>query len=252
MQDPFCQVAVITGAGQGIGLAVAKKFLKEGLKVVFIDISEQLLNKAKKSYVFKEVDYSKAFFLQMDISDNKAIKNGINTILNQWGRIDILVNNASVRKETPIEDITKEEWENVISVNLGGTFFLSQAVLRAMKEQKKGKIINISSFGGQYGPLTSGVHYSASKAGQLALTKVFARSAADYGITVNAVAPAAIETPEMNNIDPGKLNKMKDGIPLKRFGTSEEVSDMVFYLASDSANYITGATIDINGGMLMR
>jgi NAD(P)-dependent dehydrogenase (short-subunit alcohol dehydrogenase family) len=245
-------VAIVTGAGQGLGLAIAEKFLSEGMKVVFVDVNEQLLRQVKASDLLNQYDSSKSMFLTVDVSDVSAIKDSVQAILENWSRIDILVNNAGVRKETSIEDMTEDEWNLILSVNLGGTFFYSQAVLDIMKEQKKGRIINISSYGGQAGPLSSGAHYCASKAGQLVLTKVFARSLANQGITVNAVAPAAIETPEMENIDSVKLEKMKDSIPVQRFGKAEEVASMVLYLASDAAGYITGSTFDINGGLLMR
>jgi NAD(P)-dependent dehydrogenase (short-subunit alcohol dehydrogenase family) len=245
-------VAIVTGAGQGLGLAIAEKFLSEGMKVVFVDVNEQLLRQVKASDLLNQYDSSKSMFLTVDVSDVSAIKDSVQAILENWSRIDILVNNAGVRKETSIEDMTEDEWNLILSVNLGGTFFYSQAVLDIMKEQKKGRIINISSYGGQAGPLSSGAHYCASKAGQLVLTKVFARSLANQGITVNAVAPAAIETPEMENIDSVKLEKMKESIPVQRFGKAEEVASMVLYLASDAAGYITGSTFDINGGLLMR
>lgn len=132
------------------------------------------------------------------------------------------------------------------------TFFTSQAVIPIMKEQGQGRIINLSFYSGQASPLTSGAHYNASKAGQLSLTKTFARYLVDDGISVNSIAPAAIETPEMDKIDPDRQEMMKKAIPLKRFGTADEIANMVSYLASDTAGYITGATIDINGGLLMR
>lgn len=246
------KVAIVTGAGQGLGLAIAHKLLSEGMNVAFVDVNERLLAEVQQSDLLTHFDSSKYMFLTVDVSDVLAIQASIHTIVESWGRIDVLVNNAGVRKETAIEDVTEEEWNLILSVNLGGTFFYSQAVLETMKKQQTGRIINISSFGGQAGPLSSGAHYCASKAGQLVLTKAFARSLADQGITVNAVAPAAIETPEMDNMDPTKLEKMQASIPVQRFGKAEEVADMVSYLASDAAGYITGSTFDINGGLLMR
>lgn len=246
------KVAIVTGAGQGLGLAIAQKLLSEGMNVVFVDVNERLLAEVQQSDLLNRFDSSKYMFLTVDVSDVLAIQASVHTIVENWGRIDVLVNNAGVRKETAIEDVTEEEWNLILSVNLGGTFFYSQAVLETMKKQQTGRIINISSFGGQAGPLSSGAHYCASKAGQLVLTKAFARSLADQGITVNAVAPAAIETPEMDNMDPVKLEQMQASIPVQRFGKAEEVASMVSYLASDAAGYITGSTFDINGGLLMR
>lgn len=247
--DGYGRVAVVTGAAQGIGLAVAKELLKEHKKVVFADINKKELFKVKESIPESDVNY--ALFYPLDVSNVQEIKQCIDDVVKKWGRIDILVNNAGVRKETSIEDMDETEWNKIISINLGGTFFFSQAVLKIMKEQKWGRIINMSSFAGQAGPLTSGAHYSASKAGQLALTKVFARALAREGITVNAVAPAAIRTPEMDNIPPEKLADMLEGIPVGRAGESEEVAKVVNYLCSENSGYITGATVNINGGLLM-
>lgn len=240
-------MAIVTGAGQGLGLAIAKELLSRGKKVAFLDVNRDLLEAIQKD---KDPDYS--LFIEADVSKINDIKESIDRVMRKWGRIDILVNNAGVRKETAVEDITEEEWNHILAVNLNGTFFFSQSVLGQMKKQGTGRIINISSFGGQAGPLTSGAHYCVSKAGQLVLTKTFARSVADQGITVNSIAPAAIETPEMGKIDPMKLEKMKENIPVKRFGTADEVAKLVSFLASKKAGYITGATIDINGGLLMR
>lgn len=245
------RVAIVTGAAQGIGLAIAKQFLHEGKKVAFVDVNESLLAEIEATLQTDENRRS-ALFLTIDVADVQAIRAGVRKVLDRWGRVDILVNNAGIRKETAIEDIDLEEWNQLISVNLGGTFFFSQAVLEPMRKQKWGRIINISSFGGQFGPLTSGAHYCASKAGQLVLTKVFARYLAKEGITVNTVAPAAIHTPEMDKIAPEKLEKLVQGIPVGRVGQVEEVAQLVAYVASEDAGYVTGATFDINGGLLMR
>ena len=245
------RVAVVTGANKGLGLAIAENFVKEGKKVVFIIRNKDNLEQTREKFKF-EAEQNQTIFIHLDVSDIHGIKSAVNQILNVWGRIDILVNNAGIRYETTINNITEEEWEYVLSVNLKSTFFFSQAVLPVMKERKWGRIINISSYGGQAGPLTSGAHYSASKAGQIALSKVFARSAAEYGITVNSVAPASVRTPEMEKMDPEKLAKMIETIPLKRVGEPIEVADLVSYLASDSGGFTTGATFDINGGRLMR
>lgn len=245
------RVAIVTGANKGLGLAIAENFVKEGKKTVFVIRNKENLEQTKQLFQ-KEVMQNQVMFIQLDVSDMDGIKKAVNQVFNEWGRIDILVNNAGIRFETPIEEINEEEWDHVLSVNLKGTFFFSQAVIPAMKEGKWGRIINMSSFGGQAGPLTSGAHYSASKAGQIALSKTFARSLAAYGITVNAVAPASVRTPEMDKMDPDKLAQMIETIPLRRVGEPQEVADLVSYLASDSGGFTTGATFDMNGGRLMR
>ncbi|WP_419888298.1 SDR family NAD(P)-dependent oxidoreductase [Neobacillus niacini] len=251
MQMNEQRVAIVTGANKGLGLAVAENFVKEGKKVVFVIRNKANLEQTRQRFQQEELQ-KQVMFIQLDVSDINGIKSAVNEVLNEWGRIDILVNNAGIRFETSIEEIDEEEWDQVLSVNLKSTFFFSQAVIPTMKERGWGRIINMSSIGGQAGPLTSGAHYSASKAGQIALSKVFARSLAPYGITVNTVAPAAIRTPEMDKMDPAKLAQMVETIPLRRVGEPREVSDLVSLLASDSGGFTTGATFDINGGRLMR
>lgn len=249
--DGFGRIAMVTGAAQGIGKSIALELLNEGKKVVFLDKNKEGLNQlACDPIVLKHPN--KSLFITTDVTKIDDIHKSIETTLDQWGRIDILINNAGIRKETKVEDITYEEWEHILSVNLTGTFLFSQAVVKVMKKQKWGRIINISSFAGQYGPLTSGAHYSASKAGQLALTKVFAREFAKDGITVNAIAPALVRSPEMEKVDNNKLEKIIENIPVGRVGEVEEISKLVSYFTSDSSIYVTGATFDINGGMLMR
>lgn len=250
--DGYGRVAVVTGAAQGLGLAVAKELLIKDKKVVFIDINQEQLNQVEESDFIQAKYKDRVSFLQVDVSNIEQIKQAVEQIVSKWKRIDILVNNAGIREGTPIDEIQEVEWDRIIDINLKGTFFFSQAVIDIMKNQQWGRIINMSSYGGQFGPLTSGAHYCASKAGQLALTKVFARSLSKNGITVNSVAPAAIRTPEMDRMDPEVLAKMMEGIPVGRVGEDQEVAELVAYLASESSGYITGSTFDINGGLLMR
>jgi NAD(P)-dependent dehydrogenase (short-subunit alcohol dehydrogenase family) len=250
--NEYGRVAVVTGAAQGLGLAIAKSLLEDGKKVVFIDINQNQLQEMEQSTFIQDRFKDQSLFLQVDVSNVDQIRQAVDKIISKWNRIDILVNNAGIREETPIEEINEAEWDQILAVNLKGTFFFSQAVMNTMKSQQWGRIINMSSYGGQFGPLTSGAHYCASKSGQLALTKVFARSLSKKGITVNTVAPAAIRTPEMDKMDPAKLEKMVENIPVGRVGEDEEVAELVLYLSSESAGYITGSTFDVNGGLLMR
>ncbi|WP_246516452.1 SDR family NAD(P)-dependent oxidoreductase [Salicibibacter cibarius] len=243
-------MAIITGAGQGLGQSIALEMLDEGKKVVFVDKSKQKLQKLDDD--IDEDLKNKTMFLTLDVRDKDAIHDAVQKIITKWGRIDILVNNAGIRKSTKVEDISLDEWESLISVNLTGSFLFAQAVINIMKEQQWGRIINISSFAGQYGPLTSGAHYASSKAGQLALTKILARELSQDGITVNAIAPAIIQSPEMEKLDEKELDEIIHNIPVGRIGEREEVSKLVSYLCSEISVYITGATFDINGGLLMR
>lgn len=248
--DGYGRVAIVTGAAQGIGLAIARQLLHEGKKVVFVDVNRDQLREIENH--LEDSERARTLFIPADVSNVEAINDVVKMVQEKWNRIDILINNAGIRKETSIEDIDIGEWNQVMSINLGGTFFFSKAVLKMMKEQQWGRIVNLSSFGGQNGPLTSGAHYCASKAGQLVLTKVFARSLAGDGITVNTVSPAAIRTPEMDKIEPTKLQKMTESIPVGRVGEVDEVAQLVSFVVSEAAGYVTGATFDINGGLLMR
>jgi NAD(P)-dependent dehydrogenase (short-subunit alcohol dehydrogenase family) len=242
------RVAIVTGSSQGIGLAIAELFLKNGLRVAFVSLDLDQLNGRFQH----EIERNQALLFDMDVTDTVKIRQCMEEVERQWGRCDILVNNAGIRTTTSIENMTMEEWNLVMTVNLSSTFFFSQAAAPLMKQNGWGRIINMSSFGGQVGPTTSSAAYAASKAGQLALTKVFARELAPYGVTVNAVTPASIRTPEMDKMSPDALESMVSTIPLGRFGEMSEVSELVLYLASDSAGFVTGATFDINGGRLMR
>lgn len=242
------RVAIVTGSSQGIGLAIAEAFLHNGWRVAFVSLG---LDRIEARFR-EEIAGGRAVMHELDVSDYGRIAPCVDTILAAWGRVDALVNNAGIRTATPIADTTQEEWDRLMSVNLGSTFFFSQAVVPHMKERRFGRIINMSSFGGQVGPLTSSAAYAASKAGQLALTKVFARELAPYGVTVNAIAPASVRTPEMEKMDPAAVAKMVESIPVGRVGEPEEVARLSLYLASDLTGFITGATFDINGGRLMR
>lgn len=247
----FGRVAIVTGAANGIGLTIAKEFIRNRKRTVLLDIDSRALEEFQTEPIYQQHEEA-ILCIKADVSKGEDIDKSIEQVLEKWGRIDILVNNAGIRKETKIEDITHEEWNHILNINLGGTFFFSQAVLKLMKEQAWGRIINVSGYAGQFGPVTSGAHYSASKAGQLILTKVFAREVAPYGVTVNAISPAVVRSPEMERVLPEKMKKIIQSIPVGRVGEAEEVARMVNYLASESTDYITGATFDINGGMLMR
>jgi len=229
------KVVLITGASGGIGSAVCSEFAKHNAIVYRTDIQHS-------------EDHN---FIQGDISDQEFIKKLIKQVIDQEGRIDILINNVGICPRTDILDISFDEWRKVIDINLGSIFFLSQAVLKIMIANNSGSIVNLASLAGQIGGIAVGAHYSASKAAIECLTKSFARKGAPHGIRVNAVAPGVIDTDIHKESTTQQLEHYMQSIPLGRMGTPGEVANMILVLASDLASYVSGTTIDINGGQRM-
>ena len=240
------KISLVTGAGQGIGKAIALTFAAEGSCVVVNDID---LDKA--TAVADEINASGASALPIraDVSQNKEVSNMVAETIKSFGRIDVLVNNAGIQTVSPFLDLTEEEWQMVIDVNLKSTFLCSQMVAREMVKCRKGKIINITSIH-QSIPRYNKAHYDASKAGIMMLTKDMALELSTYRINVNCIAPGAIATPMNKDIldSPERIAEMNSKIPWGRMGQPEEVAQAALFLASDEADYITGATICIDGG----
>jgi 3-oxoacyl-[acyl-carrier protein] reductase len=229
--------------------AIAERLAEEGVTVIVNDLHDE-----KDSKVAGRISdrVGRAISLVADVSVKFEVHDMVKRTISEFGGVHILVNNAALLFETPFEAIEEEEWDRVINTNLKGIFLCSQAVISEMKKRKWGRIINIASLAGQAGGLLAGAHYTASKGGMLSLTKALARQYASFGITVNAVAPAAIRTPKMSEVLPENLKKMVSQIPVGRVGESIEVAEIVAFLASDKSGFITGATVDINGGLFMR
>jgi glucose 1-dehydrogenase len=249
------KISLITGAGQGIGKAIALEFAKEGAKIVVNDLSS---NMNEESGVNKAVEVAKsinasggnAIFVEADVSQEGEVINMIGEVIKNFGRIDILVNNAGVNIETLFVDLSEEVWQRIIKTNLEGTFLCSQITARKMIKQGGGKIINISSVH-QFLPKRNIAHYAASKGGMLMLTKVMALELAEHKINVNCIAPGAIKT-SMNKVlldDPRLEAEMNSKIPWGRMGEPEEVAKVALFLASEDSDYITGSTIVIDGGL---
>jgi len=241
------KVSIVTGAGQGIGKAIAITFAREGSYVVVNDID---LDKAAS--VAKEIEGfgGKAIAVKADVSQNEEVRDMVAETIRNFGRIEILVNNAGIQTTAPFLELSEEEWCRVIDVNLKGVFLCSQTVAREMIKQEGGKIINISSVH-QSVPRYNRAHYDASKAGVAMLTKDMALELAKYNIKVNCIAPGAIATPMNEDIlkSPEKMAIIKSMIPLARMGEPEEVAQLALYLASDEADYITGTIVEIDGGL---
>jgi 3-oxoacyl-[acyl-carrier protein] reductase len=242
------RVAIVTGGARGIGKAIALAFAREGARVVLVDVDEEMLETLKNEIKKRK---GVAIAASCDITKSAEVKAMVEKVQKAFGRVDILVNNAGIIRRGTIETITEEDWDKVIEVNLKGTFNCSKAVVETMKQQRYGKIINVSSIAGKMGDITSAPGYGPSKAGIDALTKTLARQLAQYGINVNGVAPHAIETEMSAQWSPERRKEIIASIPLGRLGKPEDVADAVLFLASDDASFITGEILDVNGGALM-
>lgn len=242
------RTAIITGAGQGIGKAVSILLAKKGALVVIADIHFENAQK-----VAEEIRNTggRAIPLKTDVSNVNEIKQMVEETVKEYGRVDILVNNAGILHKTPIEEITEEEWDRIMAVNLKSVFFATQQVIPYMKANRAGRIINLSSLAGRMGGYANVVAYAASKAGIIGLTMAIARRVAEYNITVNAVAPGTTETDIIKQLSDEQIETLRQTIPLKRLGKPENIAEVVVFLASDAADFITGSVIDVNGGMFM-
>jgi len=243
------RVVLVTGAARGIGRAIAAAFALEGARVVVNDIcSEKSLAAMLHTPPF---DNGRTRTMRVDIGDLAEVERMFGEIESVENRLDILVNNAGIIRRGSVETVTEQEWDDVIRVNLKGTFNCLTVAARMMIRQGHGKMINISSVAAKLGDITSAPGYGPSKAAIDALTKTFARQLASHGITVNGVAPHAIETEMSAEWPEEKRRAIVDAIPLKRLGRPEEVAGAALFLASDKADFITGEIIDVNGGFLM-
>jgi 3-oxoacyl-[acyl-carrier protein] reductase len=240
------RTAVVTGAAQGLGEAIARALGARGANVVLADVNEDGVRR-----VAGEID-APTRPVVADVRDPAAIERLVGEAEDAFGQIDILVNNAARTVSRPLWEIPLDEWDDVLDTNLRSVFLACQLVGPRMREQGWGRIVNMASLAGQQGGAVAGAHYAASKAGIVVLTKIAAADLAAHGVTVNAVAPAAISGPIMDAMPKERVDALAARIPVGRVGRPVEVAELVAFLASEDAGYVTGATFDINGGLLMR
>jgi len=250
-EDLKGKVVIITGARRGMGKADALAFAKNGAKVVVADISQEecqlVVDEIKKSG-------GEGLAVKCDVTNEKEIEEMVKKTIEKFGKVDILVNNAGICQFKPFLELTKEEWQRTLDINLKGYFLCAKATAKEMVKQKSGAIVNIASIVmGQIGKGMAGLaHYSASKGGIAALTKTLALELAPYNIRVNAIAPGAIDTPMAASAkaDPKVLEQTLAMIPLHRMGKPEEIANAVLFLSSKASSYITGSIIVVDGGWL--
>lgn len=245
------QVIIVTGSGspKGIGKTIAKTFAKQGGTVVIADMNtEGIANTVKEI----EQEGGKAFGIELNVTDKESVDNMVKTVMDKFGRIDVLVNNAGISQKVTVEDMTLEDIKRIFNVNMFGLFLCTQACMKPMREAKYGRIVNLSSVSGKRGGgVFGGAHYSASKAAVLAFSKNLSREISADGVTINSVCPGLINTEIWKSLPKEDAQKVIDGIPMGRPGETQEVANAIVFLASKEASYITGEEIDINGGSHM-
>jgi len=241
------RTALITGAGRGIGKAMAEKLAAEGVKVLCVSKNPDSCGAVAAAVIAAG---GKAQAYAVDVADSAAVKAACEQILKDHERVDILINNAGITRDTLLLRMSDDDWNSVISTNLSSCFYWTKALLQPMARARWGRIVNISSVVGLMGNAGQ-ANYAAAKAGMLGFTKSLARELAGRNITVNAVAPGFITTDMTSKLSPEILETVQKVIPLKRFGEASEVATLTAYLASDQAAYITGQVFTIDGGMAM-
>lgn len=238
------KIAVITGGSSGIGQVVVEEMAARGYMVVFTYRKQA---GADETCRMVQARGGECQAVCCDIADPAATRKLIDDVVAKYGRVDVMINCAGISNTKRIEEIDEVEWDTMMDTNLRGAFFLMQATFAVMKKQRYGRMVSMTSIAGQRGGFFSGVHYSASKGGLETMMKCFALAGAEYGITSNAVSPGTVATPMSK-----EEGIPADGIPLGRMAEPKEVADAVCFLASDEAGYITGTTLDVNGGQMMR
>jgi 3-oxoacyl-[acyl-carrier protein] reductase len=247
-QDLSGKIAVVTGAGRGLGKAIAEVLAGRGAHVV---ITDRVLEPAEQAAASIRAAGGKASPIAFDVAESDEVEEAFGRIRAEFGRVDILINNAGIGDFVSFPEITPEKWDRMLNIHLKGSFNCCQAVLAGMKEQKYGKIVNVSSVAGKRGDFIGNAHYTAAKAGIIGLTKSLALYAAPFGINVNAVAPGLFAT----ELTDGMSSEMKattiSRIPAGRLGRPEEIGRATAFLVSDDASYIFGETLSVNGGSYM-
>ncbi len=240
------KVALITGAGGGIGGALARRLAGCGVRLALADLRPEGLER-----VLPALEGAEVLPWTGDLTDEAAVQALFAAIQDRYGRIDIAVNAAGLLRTTPFEEISKSEWDLVVNANAGSTFLVCQACCAPMRRQGWGRIINFASVAAQVGGILAGAHYAAGKAAVVAVTKSVAKLLAPHGVRCNAIAPSGVETEMLLEFTAAQRESLQQGIPVGRFGSAEEMAELAVWLASPASDFITGQTININGGVYL-
>lgn len=241
------KVAIITGAGRGIGEATAKKFAQEGAKVVVADISEEDVERTVNEIIAMG---GEATGVIVDVTSGESVNKMVDGTVLKYGKLDVLVNNAGITMDATLLKMTEDQWDKVIDVNLKGVYICGQAAAKVMVEQGSGVILNASSVVGVYGNFGQ-TNYAATKWGVIGMTKTWAKELGKKGVRSNAVAPGFILTPMVKKMPENVLDMMKEKAPLKKLGEPEDIANAYAFLASDEAKFITGAVLEVTGGVVL-
>lgn len=241
------KVAIITGAGRGIGEATAKKFAQEGAKVVVADISEEDVERTVNEIIAMG---GEATGVIVDVTSGESVNKMVDGTVEKYGKLDVLVNNAGITMDATLLKMTEDQWDKVIDVNLKGVYICGQAAAKVMVEQGSGVILNASSVVGVYGNFGQ-TNYAATKWGVIGMTKTWAKELGKKGVRSNAVAPGFILTPMVKKMPENVLDMMKEKAPLKKLGEPEDIANAYAFLASDEAKFITGAVLEVTGGVVL-
>lgn len=242
------QTVLVTGAGRGVGAEIARLFHHSNARVAASDVDG-----AAAAEVANGLDPSNAtaIGLTLDVRDKQAFESARDRMVEAWGRVDIVINNAGHAKRTPVADITPEEFDDIVAINMRSVFLSCQVFSEHMRAQEFGRIVNITSLAGQNGGTVASAHYASAKAGAIMLTKYFAQALAGTGVTVNAISPGPIATAK-GRLSPEQIAMIEQRVPIGRFSEASEIATAAALLASDQGGFFVGATLDMNGGLFMR
>ncbi|MDO8769255.1 MAG: SDR family NAD(P)-dependent oxidoreductase [Burkholderiaceae bacterium] len=242
------KTVLVTGAGRGVGAEIARLFYRSGANVAVSDVDGDSAFALAKTL---DVSAVRAIGMTLDVREKPSFENALDSLVSKWGKVDIVINNAGYAKRTPVFDISPQEFDEIVAINMRSVFLSCQVFAPHMREKGYGRIVNITSLAGQNGGTVASAHYASAKAGAIMLTKYFAQELAGSGVTVNAISPGPISTAK-GRLSADQIAMIESRVPIGRFMEASEIAAAAALLASDQGGFFVGATLDMNGGLFMR